>query len=184
MSQLTKKAIKASFVKLLNERSLDKITVKDIVEDCGINRNTFYYYYQDIYALLEEVFLDETQEVLEGEYRAESWQEGIIHAVDFALANKKAVFHVYNSRSKDELSKYLDKTIGWVVRQYVENQKQGLCVDEEDVRLVTLFYQKAIMGILLDWVEKGMKVDPVESLHKLGELFEGNVRLILERVSK
>ena len=42
MSQLTKKAIMESFVKLLNERALDKIKVKDIVEDCGINRNTFY----------------------------------------------------------------------------------------------------------------------------------------------
>ena len=40
MSQFTKKAIIDSFVKLLNKTSLDKITVKDIVDDCGVNRNT------------------------------------------------------------------------------------------------------------------------------------------------
>ena len=42
MLQLTKKAIVNSFIKLLNEKPLDKITVKSIAEDCGINRNTFY----------------------------------------------------------------------------------------------------------------------------------------------
>ena len=46
---LTKNAIMSSLVKLLNEKPLDKITVKDIVLDCGINRNTLYYHYHDSY---------------------------------------------------------------------------------------------------------------------------------------
>ena len=44
MPNFTKKAIRESFIKLLNERPLNKITVKDIVEDCGVNRNSFYYH--------------------------------------------------------------------------------------------------------------------------------------------
>ena len=55
MSQLTKRAITESFMKLINQVPFDKITVKDIVEDCGVNRNTFYYHYSDIYALLDEI---------------------------------------------------------------------------------------------------------------------------------
>ena len=55
VTSLTKRAIRASFLKLLNERPLNKITVKDIVEDCGINRNSFYYHYTDIPALAEEI---------------------------------------------------------------------------------------------------------------------------------
>ena len=41
MSQLTKYALAQSLRKLLKERPLDKITVKDLVEDCGVNRQTF-----------------------------------------------------------------------------------------------------------------------------------------------
>ncbi len=41
-------AIKEAFMRLLNRKPLDKITVKEIVEECGINRNTFYYHYDDI----------------------------------------------------------------------------------------------------------------------------------------
>ena len=55
MTQFTSKAIEESFIRLLNERPLDKITIKDIVDDCGISRNTFYYHFQDITALLEHI---------------------------------------------------------------------------------------------------------------------------------
>ena len=57
MSELTKRAIQESFKKLLSNQPLDKITVKNITDDCGVNRNTFYYHYSDIYQLLEEIFL-------------------------------------------------------------------------------------------------------------------------------
>ena len=43
MSSFTKDAIKKTLLQLLNERPLAQITVKDIVQTCGINRNTFYY---------------------------------------------------------------------------------------------------------------------------------------------
>ena len=56
MVQYTKKAIAESFMELLNERPFDKISVVDIAEKCGINRNTFYYYYADVYALVDDVF--------------------------------------------------------------------------------------------------------------------------------
>ena len=53
MPSFTRKAIMESFLKLLDARPLNKITIKDIVEDCGINRNTFYYHFEDIPALVE-----------------------------------------------------------------------------------------------------------------------------------
>lgn len=61
MSQLTKKAIREAFLRQINKMPFDKITVKSIAEDCGINRNTFYYHYQDIYQLLDEIFMVETK---------------------------------------------------------------------------------------------------------------------------
>ncbi|WP_286080561.1 TetR/AcrR family transcriptional regulator [Parablautia intestinalis] len=49
----TKQALRNSFMKLLNERPVSQITVKDIGEDCGINRNSFYYHYQALPSLVE-----------------------------------------------------------------------------------------------------------------------------------
>ena len=54
MPSFTKKAIMDAFLHLMEKKPLEKITVRDLVDECGINRNTFYYYFQDIYAVLEE----------------------------------------------------------------------------------------------------------------------------------
>ena len=54
MASFTKRAIIESFIRQLQNKPADKITVKDIVEDCGISRNTFYYHFKDIYEVLEE----------------------------------------------------------------------------------------------------------------------------------
>ena len=64
MAQFTKKAILDSFVELISERPFDKITVKDIVTRCGVSRNTFYYYFEDVNALVDELFQVETQNIL------------------------------------------------------------------------------------------------------------------------
>ena len=74
MSELTKRAIQESFKKLLSNQPLDKITVKNITDDCGVNRNTFYYHYSDIYQLLEEIFLTEAQKSVEKMEVGQSWE--------------------------------------------------------------------------------------------------------------
>ena len=60
MPSFTRRAIMESFLKLLDARPLNKITIKDIVEECGINRNTFYYHFQDIPDLIEAIAKEES----------------------------------------------------------------------------------------------------------------------------
>ena len=55
MAQLTKTAIMDAFVRLLEQTPMDQITVQAITAQCGISRNTFYYHYSDVYALLKAV---------------------------------------------------------------------------------------------------------------------------------
>ena len=57
-------AIMESVLRLLEVRPLNKITVKDIVDECGINRNTFYYHFEDISSLIEAIIIDEVDRVM------------------------------------------------------------------------------------------------------------------------
>ena len=50
----TKEIIRDAFWELLEEKPYNKITVQDIVNRCQVNRNTFYYHFQNIPALMEE----------------------------------------------------------------------------------------------------------------------------------
>ena len=64
MSLLTEKALAASLKKLLEKKTLDKITVKDITDDCGVNRQTFYYHFHDVYDLVEWIFTEEAKKFM------------------------------------------------------------------------------------------------------------------------
>ena len=180
MSRFTKKAIVNTFIQLLNQKPIDKITVKDIVDRCEINRNTFYYYYQDIYALLEEVFQDEMEKILTAPSSMNSWQDCFIEAIRFALDNRQAIFHVYYSSHKEHLVRYFNQVIGKSIEEFVRSKAQGLHVAEEDIRIICDFYQYALSGIILQWVEKGMKEEPVAVVQRLGVLLDGNIRQALE----
>ena len=66
MSQLTKRALEASLKKMLLKKPLDKITISDLTEDCGMNRMTFYYHFKDIYDLVEWSCLEDAKRALQG----------------------------------------------------------------------------------------------------------------------
>ena len=63
MPNFMKDTIKQSFIKLMNEKPISKITVKDIVVDCKINRNSFYYHYEDLPALVMELIIEVSEPV-------------------------------------------------------------------------------------------------------------------------
>ena len=107
MASFTRKAIMAAFVTLLNEKPLDKITIKDIVEECGINRNTFYYHFQDIPDLIEAIAKEESDLIIEKYARVSSYEECLNIAVEFILKNRRATLHIYNSSNRDIYERYL-----------------------------------------------------------------------------
>lgn len=181
---LTKSAIMSSLVKLLNEKPLDKITVKDIVEDCGVNRNTFYYHYHDIYDLMKDIFRLETEKALERVGQQQSWQEGFLYSAQFILENKRAVYHVYSSMERDQLERYLYSIAEYIMISYVRSQAEGLDASEEDIRLLALFYKHAVVGIYNEWLQQGLKGDPQEVILRIGFLLDGNIRSSLEKACK
>lgn len=179
MSQLTKKALIESFVKLLNQTQLDKITVKDIAQDCGVNRNTFYYHFKDIYSMLDEIFKAETQRAIEENRKYGSWQEGFLMSTRFALDNKKAIYHIYNSLSREQLEQYLYDVTDNVMLSFVEQAAEGLKVSYTDVKILANFYKHAMVGLILEWLKNGMREDPEFVINRLGCLLEGNMKTAL-----
>ncbi|MDD5937294.1 MAG: TetR/AcrR family transcriptional regulator C-terminal domain-containing protein [Clostridiales bacterium] len=184
MSQLTKKALLDSFVKLLNQTSLDKITVKDIAQDCGVNRNTFYYHFKDIYSMLDEIFQAETKRVTEETKEYGSWQESFLMSTKFALENKRAIYHIYNSLSREQLEQYLYNVTDSVMISFVESAAQGMDCNHNDVLMLANFYKHAMVGLVLDWLKNGMKEDPEYVINRLGVLLDGNVKIALANGKK
>lgn len=181
MAQFTKKAIVKAFLELLNEKPLDKITVKEIVDNCEINRNTFYYHFEDIHALLTFVIDGEVERVIARHADVESLEEGFIEAANFALSNKRAVYHIYNSVSREELERYLNSIAEEVVRRMAEGLDGAEDVSKLDRELIIHFYKYGLSGMVMAWIGEGMKADPEQMIRSLGDLLEGSVSTALDK---
>lgn len=180
MAQHTKNAIRLAFIQLLNERPLDKISIKDIAEKSSVNRNTFYYYYADIFALVEDVLQLEAEDFQAKMHRYDSWQEAFRDATAFAAENKRAVYHLYNSGNQETLRRYYHNVILAAITSYIRDQAEGLNADEEDIRVLAEFYSAALAGLTVLWLQSGMKYDAEEYIDHLGRLLDGNIRHTLE----
>ncbi len=176
MAQFTQKAIIETFMRLLEQKPLDKITVKDIIEECEISRGTFYYYYQDIPALVDEIFKIEAQKVIDDDIRFESWQDGFLRSTQFALTNRKIIYHIYNSVNREDLERYLYRVTEKFMLDFINIRSEGLQVPEEHKKFVATFYKCALVGLVLEWIGNGMKEDPEPYIAKLQQLFEDSIK--------
>ena len=184
MAQFTKKAIIDAFIELIGERPFDKITVKDIVTRCGVNRNTFYYYFEDIYALVDELFKIETQNILGDTTGFDSWQDAFLKAVDFVRQNRLGICHMYKSISRERVEDYLDEVTYNNILSFIKKEAEGINADESDIELMARFYAHAFVGMVLEWLSSGMKGDMNGAVERLGVLLDGNISLTLSNSEK
>ena len=135
MSQTTKRALAASLKKLLLKKPLDKITVIDIVEDCEVNRQTFYYHFKDIYDLIEWTCMDEASKALDGKKTYDTWQQGFLQIFEAVQENKPFILNVYHSVSREQVERYLYQVTYGLLIGVVEEQAAGRNVREEDKKM-------------------------------------------------
>ncbi len=168
MPNFTRRAIKESFLKLLNQRPLNQITVKDIVEDCGINRNSFYYHFSDLPALVEEIMKERVSAMVEDHPTIDSVQEGADAIVEFVMHNKRAIYHIYNSVSRDVFERHLMEVCRYVVTTYLDGMLEE--VEEADRDAILRFHRCACFGSVIDWLNGGMKDDVSDYFRRIRQL--------------
>ncbi len=155
MAKQTQKFIMSTFMQLLEGESLDKITVRDIVEECEINRNTFYYHYSDIYDLLDDVFRVETEKFMSEDVDENTtFGEEYERAARFVLKYKKAILHIYDSKKRDVLQNYLETLAFSFISRFVKKEADGYGLPDEDIDYITGFYTHAIVGNTLGWIKR------------------------------
>mgnify|MGYP004606024499 CR=1 FL=1 len=180
MSNLAREAIRASFMKLISAKPFDKITVKEIIDDCQIARRTFYYHYQDLYAVVEDILRLETERAVEDFNELGSWEESFIRASRFVLDNQTAVYHLFNSIHRDEIIKYVDQVASDIMIRYIDRVCPSGGSDARDRELIALFYKSALSGIVFSWLGSGMKDDAETTVRRIGQLFGGNIERALK----
>ena len=182
MSNITKRALEASLKNLLLQKPLNKITVGDIANDCGINRMTFYYHFKDIYDLIEWSCVEDATKALEGKKTYDTWQEGFLNIFNAVLDNKPFIMNVYRSVSREQIEMYLYKLTYNLLIDVVNEKSVGMAVSDEDKKFIADFYKYAFVGIMLNWIRNNMKEEPKQIVDRLSVLIHGNITRTLNNV--
>ncbi len=183
MAKFTKQAIMKCLMDMLKTQSVEKITVKDICETCEINRNTFYYYFSDIYDVLDSVFAEETKTLLELEDNI-TFYETYKKAAAIIIEYRKVVIHIYNSKNKQIVVRYLEKVSNILVRHFVENSVRDCNVTDGDIKYITSFYSYAIVGVTSKWIEEGMPPYNVDLIKRLSDSYDATIENMISICEK
>ncbi len=177
MAKQTQKFIMSTFMQLLEGESLDKITVRDIVEECEINRNTFYYHYSDIYDLIDDVFRVETEKFMSDDVDENTtFGEEYERAACFVLKYKKAILHIYDSKKRDVLQNYLETLAFSFISRFVKKEADGYGLPDEDIDYITGFYTHAIVGNTLGWIKRKLPSGQEKFIARTAGTFNATVK--------
>ena len=201
MSQTTKRALEASLKKLLLQKPLNKITINDITEDCGVNRMTFYYHFKDItedcavyrttfyyhlkdiYDLVDWILVEDAAKVMEGRKSFDTWDEAYLDILHQLQENKTLVLNVYRSVGREQVEQYLYRLLDPVLKEFTNRECQDITVQDADKQFVVDFYKYALVGMTLEWTRRDMKADPAVMVARLSTMIHGDLRRALCRLA-
>ena len=178
---ITRRVIREAFLELLNEKALGKITVKDITDRCGINRNTFYYHYQDIPALVEEICAMTVDRIVQEYPTLNSLEECLDASMKFMMEYKRAIMHIYNSDNRNTYVSFLWRVCEYTISTYVNTVFADSELAEEDRALIIRYHKCECFGMILDWISTGMKEEYLYGIRRICWLKKGSTEALIQR---
>lgn len=147
----TKQALAAALKEKMLKKSFSKITVSELIETCNINRKTFYYHFEDIYALLKWTFEQDSVEVLKNFDLLVNTEEAINFVLDYIENNKYFINCAYDSIGYSELKHFLYTDILEIFTGAIESgaKQLGIAVNEDFMHFLAEFYTEALAGMIL-----------------------------------
>ena len=169
----TKLALEASLKKLMQHKKIDKITINDLTTDCGISRMSFYYHFKDIYELVEWICIEDGRRALQGKKTYETWQEGIYQIFEAVIENKTFILNVYHCIGREKIENFLYKLTYHLIAGVVEEKSAAVGLLQTDQAFIAEFYKFGFVGIMLEWIDHGMKEDYEDIVEKMCIMLHG-----------
>lgn len=150
----TKSQLKSGLAHLMMEKSINEISVKELVETVDINRSTFYLHYSDIYSLLEEMedeLLGEIKQAIElHPVGVEDNTFIFMEDIYLVLEKNKEVCQALMGDTGDAAFIYKMKRI---IRENTMKQLEILFPDiKDDLRYTFSFCLSGCFGIVNQWL--------------------------------
>ena len=178
---VTKNAIANGFKQLMEKKPFDKITISDITNICGLNRQTFYYHFQDKYDLLNWIFYNEAITPFNHELSFDNWSSRLLDMLTTINTNSKFYMNAMRTSYSSEFKDYMHKVSTKVFVEVIENIAGEKGIAESDKIFIAEFFSYGIIGCVVAWVNNGMKEQPEIIVSHIENLVNDCKRLAISR---
>ena len=181
MASTTKESLGAALKQMLTVKPIDKITVKDLVEICGVNRQTFYYHFQDIYDLLDKWLDRKKNQFFAMTQLTGSWTDRLKVLLHAMQENPKLVYHVSDSITRERLERYVFTSIESQFYDLIGEKTAAMEITDETRKMMTSFFCCSLLGYVMKFLWVNMNVDIDASVDDLSIIFSGALEAMLRK---
>jgi len=177
----TKKALADSLKKFMRSKPLSKISVSEIVADCGMNRKTFYYHFEDIYALIKWILEQEAIEVVKSFDLMIAPEEAIAFVIDYVNDNKHILCCAYDTMGREEMKRFFYADFQGVTESIINSvcDENAISIDQGFKEILISFYTEALVGMLIDYFKDKQKYNREDLIHHIVFIMKKSIPNIL-----
>lgn len=185
---LTKRLLKEAILRLLQKKELKQITITELCGEAGINRITFYRYYEMPRDVLEEVCHDmfaQMQQELRPPESLPDFERYIEDMCTFLYARADTVLLLFHCTSSMDAYEFIQEMYGFIMDEY-SNLPELQAYDPDHIRLMTTYFGGGGYFLLRQWLTEDIQKSPKEiaslvyQLTFNGELIAMKTKKILE----
>ena len=168
----------------MEKKLLSKITIKEIIEDCNVNRKTFYYHFQDINDLVKWTFEEEALEVIKQYDLLIDYQDAIRFILSYVEKNKHICNCALDALGRDELKTFFRKDFLNVIGSTVEQLSEGMSVPEDFKVFLINFYTDALASVLIGWIRDKDHSKKEKMVQYVSVTLYSTIKQVLEKAER
>lgn len=161
-STRTKRRLADALLVLLQNHPINEITVDDIVNQCEVNRNTFYYHFDNIGELVEFYVKSIVDDLIEKHPpHVTSLSDCFNAAIDFSLHNAQIIKNVFHSTNRAVFERHLWHLCEYTISSYISSNPKdiNLPATGEEMLVLREYLKFELFGFTIDYLTRGMPED-------------------------
>ena len=177
-SESAKRKICSALKHLMTQKSLNKITVAEIMQSCGMARQHFYYHFEDIYDAVHWMFDQEAVALLREHEGVMLWQDGLLQLFQYLQENRAVCLCALHSLSREHLKRFFETDVHAIIKDTILQIAAELHYQASDreLALLTEVYVGALVSMMEDWLLGEIQETPEELIQFVDQLLKDHAR--------
>lgn len=182
-SHETKKLLSNAFKELMKEKPVEKISIREITDLAGLNRQTFYYHFEDIYDLLKWTFQQEALVLIDVHESAKVWQEGLLQLFYYLDENREICLRALQSLGHEHIKRFFYSDIHNIIHRVVYDFGQKSQAPDEYISFLSHFFTLALGSLVESWLNGEMDQSPEELMEMIDLFIQDHLRGAEQRIA-